>query len=36
MEGNPPCEDPMTCEYAAEPLAHIENLKKLAERRQRT
>ena len=25
MEGNPPCEDPMTCEHAAEPLAHVEN-----------
>ncbi len=30
MEGNPPCEDPMTCEYAAEPLNHVLNLKKLA------
>jgi hypothetical protein len=25
MEGNPPCPDPLTCEHAAEPLAHVEN-----------
>jgi hypothetical protein len=28
QEGNPTCEDPMTCEHAAEPLAHVENLKR--------
>jgi len=30
MEGNPPCEDPMKCEHAQEPLEHLENLRKLA------
>ncbi|HEX9377429.1 MAG TPA: hypothetical protein VGB19_14485 [Actinomycetota bacterium] len=25
MEGNSSCEDPLTCEHAAEPLAHVEN-----------
>jgi hypothetical protein len=25
MEGNPTCEDPMTCEHAPGPLAHVEN-----------
>ncbi len=30
-EGNPPCEDPWTCECAAEPLAHVENVKRWRE-----
>jgi hypothetical protein len=25
MEGNPRCDDPMACEHAAAPLAHVEN-----------
>jgi len=28
MEGNPSCDDPLSCEHAAEPLAHIENLRR--------
>ena len=27
MEGNPPCEDPLTCEHAKEPLEHVENVR---------
>jgi hypothetical protein len=27
MEGNPPCEDPMTCAAGAEPRAHVGNLR---------
>ena len=27
MEGNPSCEDPLDCPEAAEPLAHVENLR---------
>jgi hypothetical protein len=27
MEGNSPCEDPLTCAHSAEPLAHVENLR---------
>jgi hypothetical protein len=27
MEGNPPCEDPLTCSDAAEPRSHVENLR---------
>ncbi|HSJ51832.1 MAG TPA: hypothetical protein VLA90_11225 [Actinomycetota bacterium] len=27
MEGNPPCDDPSTCEEAAEARSHIENLR---------
>jgi len=27
MEGNPPCEDPLTCAEAAEPRSHVENLR---------
>lgn len=27
MEGNPPCEDPLTCLDAAEPRSHVENLR---------
>ncbi len=27
MEGNPSCEDPMTCPHGVEPLSHIENLR---------
>jgi hypothetical protein len=26
-EGNPSCEDPFTCEHAAEPLRHVENVR---------
>jgi hypothetical protein len=26
MEGNPPCEDPMTCEHGAEPRANVPNV----------
>ena len=25
MEGNSPCADPLACEHAREPLAHVEN-----------
>jgi hypothetical protein len=25
MEGNPPCPDPLRCDHAAEPLAHVAN-----------
>ncbi len=25
MEGNSRCDDPLSCEHAAEPLAHVEN-----------
>ncbi len=28
MEGNPPCEDPLKCEHAEEPLSHVENFGK--------
>ena len=35
MEGNPPCEDPLKCEHAAEPLSHIENLRKWLESQRR-
>jgi hypothetical protein len=31
QEGNPPCEDPMTCEYAAVPLSHVENYRRWVE-----
>jgi hypothetical protein len=34
MEGNPMCEDPMTCEHAAEPLSHLENLRRWAAERE--
>ena len=34
MEGNPPCEDPMTCEHGAEQRAHVENLRRWAAARQ--
>ena len=27
MEGNPPCEDPLTCAHSAEPRSHVENLR---------
>ncbi|HEX6580208.1 MAG TPA: hypothetical protein VF195_04990 [Actinomycetota bacterium] len=27
MEGNPPCEDPLTCAEAAEPRSRVENLR---------
>ena len=30
MEGNPPCEDPVTCEHALGPLEHVANLRKLS------
>jgi hypothetical protein len=28
MEGNPPCEEPLRCEHAAEPLAHVRNYRR--------
>ncbi len=28
LEGNPRCEDPLTCEHAAEPLEHVENYRR--------
>ncbi len=28
MEGNPPCDDPLTCEHAPAPLAHVENYRR--------
>jgi len=31
MEGNSRCEDPMTCEHAAAPLAHVENYRAWSE-----
>ena len=34
LEGNPPCADPMTCEHATEPLAHVANLHRWLERRE--
>jgi hypothetical protein len=27
IEGNPPCDDPLTCAHAAEPRSHVENLR---------
>jgi hypothetical protein len=27
MEGNSPCEDPLHCDHAVEPLSHIENMR---------
>jgi hypothetical protein len=27
MEGNPSCEDPLTCVHATEPRSHVENLR---------
>jgi hypothetical protein len=27
MEGNPSCDDPLTCVHATEPLSHVENLR---------
>ncbi len=35
MEGNPPCEDPMTCEHGVEPRSHIENLHRWLEQNPR-
>ncbi|HTG46866.1 MAG TPA: hypothetical protein VK646_04350 [Actinomycetota bacterium] len=29
-EGNPPCDDPYTCEEAPVPLAHVENYRRWA------
>lgn len=31
MEGNAPCADPLLCEHATEPLAHVENLRRWSE-----
>jgi hypothetical protein len=28
MEGNSPCEDPLTCKHSAEPLCHVENMRR--------
>jgi hypothetical protein len=30
MEGNPSCPDPLACEHAAAPLAHVENYRQWA------
>jgi len=30
MEGNPPCEDPMTCAHGEEPRTHLANLSEWA------
>ena len=30
LEGNPPCDDPLTCKHAAVPLAHVENYRRWA------
>ena len=30
MEGNPPCEDPLTCAHGEEARAHLENLRQWA------
>jgi hypothetical protein len=27
MEGNPPCEEPLVCPHAAEPLEHVDNVR---------
>jgi hypothetical protein len=32
MEGNPPCADPLTCEYATAPMSHVENMRRWQER----
>ena len=34
MEGNPPCDDPTTCEHGAEQRAHVENVRRWAAARQ--
>ncbi|HYT78490.1 MAG TPA: hypothetical protein VEQ37_04400 [Actinomycetota bacterium] len=28
MEGNPSCDDPLACEHASDPLAHVENCRR--------
>ena len=28
MEGNSPCDDPVTCPHAVEPLSHVENYRR--------
>ena len=28
MEGNPPCEDPLVCEHAAEARSHVDNYRR--------
>ena len=30
LEGNPSCDDPLTCEHASVPLAHVENYRRWA------
>jgi hypothetical protein len=30
LEGNPTCDDPLTCEHASVPLAHVENYRRWA------
>jgi hypothetical protein len=27
MAGNPPCADPLACEYATAPMSHVENMR---------
>jgi hypothetical protein len=28
MEGNPSCDDPLSCEHALEPRSHVENVRR--------
>lgn len=34
MEGNPPCEDPMTCEHGVEPRSHVANVRRWIDQQQ--
>jgi hypothetical protein len=36
MEGNSPCEDPLHCDHAIEPLSHIENMRRYVARTSKT
>ena len=33
LEGNPTCDDPLTCEHAPVPLSHVENYRRWADAR---
>ena len=33
LEGDPSCEEPLTCEHAAVPLSHVENYRQWAQAR---
>jgi len=33
LEGNPTCDDPLTCEHASVPLSHVENYRRWAAER---